>query len=678
MGKKKGKGKKKAAPPPVTQPPFSFHIDDFPADSGNCSLHLNDTIDVRFREIEIEVKIVRDPETGKRGYDLKVVKVKEEVRPHGVYYPEELLPFPIVFLETGQTLRVEPLRTGGQQPFLMIDPDTNLEKLIEPPYFVHYELTNRKRYVLNMRKFVGGKFKFKDPETKEEIIVDITKRVDPLSGLPLYGDYENPERQFVETLRDGELYIVKDPDTGGIQVLDVTGQPALDYHSQYDPDTNTTSIVDEQGDILTTLEGNYPIQLALPGDLLEELMSGEEEGDEIEDKDGKLTDKQERPEDKSLLPVDRQGRDTQADATDMLNEVTSQLVPRLTGYHMEPDPASATIRLVDQHGNPVQLPPGYRIELDSSGAMQLINEHGDRVDLTTLGDSYLAECMGNIPSGYGLARDPNTGHIVLVTRSGHVVQYPETGDIDLTESQRRIIHPDLWPSSSNISQLPDSSKAFDTVDTDQRPPGLKLFGDSDTKPKPEEETYFEQLKTEEGWSILNEMKHVEPATRKKLLTHLIEAIEFEKEFVNCAMSAKLDEERKFTESFMKDKELRQSQFIADLLQRHQHSYDQHEVEVEVVYKLNRENEYIFDKLNEKIKRENLALSQALETELRTNRTRIIAQTNRACYQKCKRILYKYFAEKLAQEIKHVREEFCIRLTNERNAILRDIAQYYKR
>lgn len=507
------------------------------------------------------MRISWNQDTGKADYDLKIIKTKEELRPHGIYDPEELLPFPIYNLETKTNLTVDPARTGGQQPLLMIHPETKVETTVQPPYFVHYEMTNRMRYLLDLRKFVDGKLKFKDPETNEDILVDINKRVDPLSGEPLYGDYENPERVFVETINNGEAYIVKDPITEEIQVLKFNGEPAVDYRTHYDLFTNNTSILDDQGLVVAELEGLHKILNAED--------ENETEAEEMElgeitfDTSAFRTRQMKREGDGGT--VDQYGRpigtgleqyhggveqDLGLALSDRFNYQATLQSP--VENHIRTDPFTGAKTFVDSTGQAIAS-ERYRLEMDPIlGTLRIVDQNGTPVDMSTFSEQDAADILAQLPDGYHLSQDIDRNQIELVSPSGHILQFdPATNERVPTENQRRIVYSDEKMNQSLLRRSPDRPRTL-TGGTDKR---ANVVGDH--RRNPEEEKYFEAMKMEETWMILGEANDMPKEKAKLFLRNLIETIECEKDFINSAMKSKLKEERTYIEGLLKEKEARQ-------------------------------------------------------------------------------------------------------------------------
>ncbi|KAL1461780.1 hypothetical protein WDU94_013651 [Cyamophila willieti] len=580
---------------------------------------------------------------------------------------EELLPFTVYDVENKQTLKVDPMRTGGQQPFIGVNTETGVETPIEPPFFIHYDMETRKRYVLDLQKVgaAGGKFKFKDPESGEEVVADITQRVDPLSGLPLFGDYQNPDREFIATIKDGQIYVVKDPVTGDIEIINNNGQPVLEYSTVYDPETNTTNILDEQGESVLVLDGKQLIQLNLPEDTLEEI----ERKDLL--KGGLLVDK--RP--KLRTGQKREARDEFGEPYD--EESSSENMEYSEDGEMVDENEEL---LYDKDGNVI----GIKKEPTSHDGIDLydFDREREKAGSGIIRDPSLGQ-MGQLH----IQVNPNTGSFTIVDKEGNKVNLPSgsrfetdpvTGNMRLVNENGEPI--DMMQTLGETPVKQEDQQADTSLDVGAKPSLSKknlLFGDQlPQREKTEEEKYFESLKSDDAYSILEEMKKMDDVSRSAYLKCLSEAIELQKKFIECSMKVKIEQERKFIVDVMKEKKTRQNQYIRNILQRNVNNYDRHEVEKEIFDKLDRENEYLFDKLEEKITNENTLVNEAMLKEFEKCRESIVRKTNTNCYKRCRRILIKQLGVKLGEEIKNVKQELCAELSRERNEIQHIVETFY--
>lgn len=510
--------------PKATGPPFSIDIDDS-GKGEDCSIKLYPNIAANYNDIEFTVKIRKNPLTGKPQYDIHYINLKE--KPGDVTYtPNDLKPFPVLDLDTRETLTVLPEKTAGRPPFTFADPKTKVEKTIGPPKFIHFDLASGKRYLLDLTKFKDGEFTFKDPETGEGIAVDITQRRDPLTGH--LQDARGSKKIYVGQYKNGEVYILKDPETDEIEVLNCDGRLADNYHAGYDNTTDVTTIVDDNGDLLTTLDGKHPI---------------------------------------------------------------------------------ATL-------------PDYAEDLANTGQ----------------------DMDGN----------------------ARALDYPEFGDI-LTYDESGHVNVDQAAKAKQVRFTGDKGPM--SPKTRAKPLGLSPPGYPPNETKLNQEMYFENLKLEEGYVILNQVRKMDSSTKANVLDALIQVIEFEKDFVNYALSAKIREERFFIQNHLKAKEVRQNRFIINLLTP---DYNKNEIKEKVVRQLNKENELIFQKLNGKIAMENNLLIESIKKEMSDNRDTLVKKSNKKCYQSLKRIIYRYLSEKLEQEVKQIKQEVAFNLAREREILLDEI------
>lgn len=159
------------------------------------------------------------------------------------------------------------------------------------------------------------------------------------------------------------------------------------------------------------------------------------------------------------------------------------------------------------------------------------------------------------------------------------------------------------------------------------------------------------------------------------LDFLTQILEFEKYFLNCALSLKIKTERTFVQDLLKAKELRQNKFISELLNTiSKNVSDSTEFKQRVLKQLDSENEFIFRSLNEKISHENNLLLESFKKEMKDKREIVKNRGNEKCYQNLKRIITRYLSEKLKLQIKLIRQEVASNLTREREIVVNAISK----
>ncbi|KAL1453069.1 hypothetical protein WDU94_007244 [Cyamophila willieti] len=485
----------------LTRPPFSVDIDEN-ASTENCSIKLFPHLTSNTKDIEFTLKITKNPQTGKPQYEIIYFNNKDNAEFQGDgHTSQENELFKAFDLESGKTVTMVIEGIDSPTPFI-IDTANKEKKSLDPPRFVHYAPSNRKRYAVDLKKFQKGILMFKDPETEEEIVIDLTKRYDPLTGRSLKTGLDN--EIYLGQFKNGEVYILKDGTTQDIQVVRFDGRLALNYFSNYDSATRTTKIVNSRGHLLTILEGELRIK-----------------------------------------------------------------------------------RRESQVG-------GKKVERNE--------EKGNGDD--------------------------------LLISFGH-------------------------------SKTPNNKNAIGLKTYQEYLPGKQVRFENNLGPTPailDQEKYFENLNLEESSIILDEVKQLPSLTRHQVLGYLIHVIEFEKDFINFALSAKIQEERSYIQKYLICKEMRQNKFIFGLLNSNNANMDHNDFKQKVNTEMNKENEFIMDKLNGKISEENNLLIESLKKEMHDSRKVLVSKSSKKCYQSLKRIIYRYLSEKLELEVKLMRQEVEVNLS----------------
>lgn len=198
-----------------------------------------------------------------------------------------------------------------------------------------------------------------------------------------------------------------------------------------------------------------------------------------------------------------------------------------------------------------------------------------------------------------------------------------------------------------------------------------LYGERDRTSNIEDNVSMPMMTLEEGYMLTNQLREMGAGSKAKALEILMQVIDLEKNFVSYALSAKMVEERKFIQELLKAKETRQSRFICDLMNV---KFDSEKTEFlkTVAKQLDTENQLILRSLNEKISQENNLLIKALKKEITANKEMIVTTSNKKCYQTFKRIIYRFFSEKVKFQIRQIQQEVSFNLTREREIILNEI------
>ncbi|KAI5710073.1 hypothetical protein M8J75_005476 [Diaphorina citri] len=680
MGKKKGKGKSKRKPK-EEEKPFTFDINNFKVERTAPGLmKLFPVIPDGFHQVAFKLKITKNLLTGKPKYDIVYYECSLlDTQPED---EKDMKVFSIVNVDTGRTLIVDPKKTQGRQPFLALDPVTNKEEPISPPLMIHYDAETGKRYLLDVNKFEEGKLEFKDPQTQEKLIADLTKRVDPLTGKPLHGGEDGVT--FVGQIKNGEMYIVKSNETGQLQILDHNGNPvdvtSQGYHTLYDAEANTTTLLDEKDEALITLPGNVQV---------EQLDDGEEnETEDMEETNKKFKVVQD-PDTGKIKIVNEKGEVVEASPNQ---------------YFVFQDPITGKPVLLDSSGQPVPNMPKFKLAKDpvtgktilvSMGGQPLAGTAGLPADMI-LEDATPSDEVHIAGIGRYRMENPMTGDLEVVPRI-HLIRDPVTGQPLFLDSKDQMVpakklYEVVDPVSGNTLYFDRNGRQvlLDAPCTPQSPmtenkegDGLEALLTRSTRPlarpslpllplsaphsveegttkeeKTEQEKYFDDLEYEEARNIV-----------------LMDVIELNRDLIKCTLKKKMDAEKTYMFGLIEEKEQRQAQFVRDQMRSHAGDYGKTQVQAIVLRKLDRENELLLYKLDARITAENKVIMDVVKENVIKDSRKIIKYTNIPCYRNFKRIVYKELMKNLEKEIEDVKTEACRLISNEKDTILDEINNF---